>query len=64
VPSEAGTAGNCQPEPHHGPPRGAQHRADRTATSPSPDPPPHSRQSRRRRSAHRKPSPQHQRAGP
>jgi hypothetical protein len=25
---------------------------------------PHSRQSRRRRPAHRKPSPQHQRAGP
>ena len=64
VPSEAGTAGNGQPEPHHGPPRGAQHRADRSPDSPSPVQSPHSRQSRRRRPAHRKPSPQHQRAGP
>jgi hypothetical protein len=64
VPSEAGTAGNGQPEPHHGPPRGAQHRADRSPDSPSPVQSPHSRQSRRRRPAHRKPSPQHQRAVP
>jgi hypothetical protein len=64
APSEAGTAGNGQPEPHHGPPRGAQHRADRTANSPFPVQPPHRRQSRRRRPAHRKPSLQHQRAGP
>jgi len=64
APSEAGTAGNGQPEPHHGPPRGAQHRADRTANSPFPVQPPHRRQSRRRRPAHRKPSLLHQRAGP
>jgi hypothetical protein len=64
APSEAGTAGNGQPEPHHGPPRGAQHRADRTANSSFPVQPPHSRQSRRRRPAHCKPSLQHQRAGP
>jgi hypothetical protein len=64
LPSEAGTAGNGQPEPHHGPPRGAHHRADRSPNSPSPVQSPHSRQSRRRRPAHRKPSPQHQRAGP
>jgi hypothetical protein len=64
APSEAGTAGKGQPEPHHGPPRGAQHRADRTANSPFPVQPPHRRQSRRRRPAHRKPSLLHQRAGP
>ena len=64
APSEAGTAGKGQPEPHHGPPRGAQHRADRTANSPSPVQPPHLRQSRQRRPAHCKPSLQHQRAGP
>jgi hypothetical protein len=64
APSEVGTAGNGQPEPHHGPPRGAQHRADRTATSSSPVHPAHSHQTRRRRPAHRKPSLQHQRAGP
>jgi hypothetical protein len=64
VPSEASTAGNGQPEPHHGPPRGAHHRADLSPDSPSPVQPPHSRQSRRGRTAHRKPSPQHQRAGP
>jgi hypothetical protein len=64
APSEAGMAGNGQPEPHHGPPRGAQHRADRNPNSPSPVQPPHSRPSRRRRPAHRKPSLQHQRAGP
>jgi hypothetical protein len=60
--SEASTAGNGQPEPHHGPPRGAHHRADLSPSNPSPVQPPHSRQSRRRRPAHRKPSPQHQRA--
>jgi len=54
----------AQPEPHHGPPRGAQHRADRTATSSSPVHPAHSHQTRRRRPAHGQPSPQHQRAGP
>jgi hypothetical protein len=64
VPSEAGTAGNGQPEPHHGPPRGAHHRADRSPNTPSPVQSPHSRQSRRGRTAHRKPSPQHQRAVP
>jgi hypothetical protein len=64
APSEAGTAGNGQPEPHHGPPRGAQHRADRSPSNPSPVQPPHSRQTRRRRPAHRKPTLRHQRAGP
>ncbi len=64
APSEAGMAGNGQPEPHHGPPRGAHHSADRSANSPSPVQPPHSRPSRRRRPGHRKPSLQHQRAGP
>ena len=64
APPEVGMAGNGQPEPHHGPPRGAQHRADRTANSPSPVQPPHSRQTRQRRPAHRKPSLRHQRAGP
>jgi hypothetical protein len=64
APSEVGTAGNGQPEPHHGPPRGAHHRADRSPNSSSPVQLPHSRQSRRRRPAHRKPSLQHQRAGP
>ena len=64
APPEVGTAGNGQPEPHHGPPRGAHHRADRSATSSSPVQPAHSRPSRRRRPAHRKPSLQHQRAGP
>ena len=64
APSEAGTAGNGQPEPHHGPPRGAQHRADRSPNSSSPVQLPHSRPSRRRRPAHCKPSLQHQRAGP
>jgi hypothetical protein len=64
VPSEAGTAGNGQPEPHHGPPRGVQHRADRSPSNPSLVQPPHSRQSRRRRPAHCKPSLQHQHAGP
>jgi hypothetical protein len=59
-----GTARNGQPEPHHGPPRGAHHSADRPASSPSPVQPPHSRQTRRRQPAHRKPSQQHQRAGP
>jgi hypothetical protein len=64
TPPEAGSSGNDQAERHHGPPRGAQHRADRTATSTSPVPPPHLPPSRRGRTAHRKPSPQHQRAGP
>jgi hypothetical protein len=64
LPSEAGTAGNGQPEPHHGPPRGVQHRADRSPSNPSLVQPPHSRQSRRRRPAHCKPSLQHQHAGP
>jgi hypothetical protein len=64
APPEVGTAGNGQPEPHHGPPRGAHHRADRSANSSSPVQPAHSRPSRRRRPAHRKPSLQHQRAGP
>jgi hypothetical protein len=64
APSEAGMAGNGHPEPHHGPPRGARQRADRSPNSPSPVQPPHSRQSRRRRPAHCKPSLQHQRAGP
>jgi hypothetical protein len=64
VPSEVGTAGDGQPEPHLGPPRRAQHRADRSPNSPFPVQPPHSRQTRRRRPAHCKPSLQHQRAGP
>ena len=64
TPPEAGSSGNDQAERHHGPPRGAQHRADRTATSPPPVPPPHSPPSRRGRTTHGKPSPQHQRAGP
>lgn len=63
TPQRAG-AQVAQPEPHHGPPRGAQHRADRSPNTPSPVQSPHSRQSRRGRTAHRKPSPQHQRAGP
>jgi hypothetical protein len=64
VPSEASTAGNGQPEPHHGPPRGAHHRADRSPNSSSPVQLPHSRPARRRRPGHCKPSLQHQRAGP
>ena len=54
----------AQPEPHHGPPRGAHHRADWSPSNPSLVQPPHSRPSRRRRPAHCKPSQQHQRAGP
>ena len=64
APSEAGTAGNGQPEPHHVPPRGAHRRADRSPSNPSLVQPPHLRQSRRRRPGHRKPSLRHQRAGP
>ena len=64
APPEVGMAGNGQPEPHHGPPRGAHHSADRSANSPTPVQPPHSRKTRRRRPAHCKPSLQHQRAGP
>jgi hypothetical protein len=54
----------AQPEPHHGPPRGAHHRADRSPNSSSPVQLPHSRPARRRRPGHCKPSLQHQRAGP
>ena len=54
----------AQPEPHHGPPRGAHHSVDRSANSPCPVQLPHSRPSRRRRPGHCKPSLQHQRAGP
>jgi hypothetical protein len=64
APSEAGTAGNGQPEPHHGPPRGAQHRADRPPNAPSPVQQSQSRQPQGRRPAPRKPSLQLHRAGP